>query len=299
MKPSNASLSQIAYMNLAISLIVLGVKYLAYWLTGSVALYSDALESIVNVCTAGAAIGAVRVAALPPDAEHPYGHHKAEYMSAVVVGALIIVAALAILREAYFGYFEAKSIDQPWQGLLVSSVATLLNLLWSAFLVRKGRALKSATLVADGKHLFADVVTSLGVLVGVALVVVTGIVAIDSILAALVAINVLWSGWGVISENVSALMDEAVPSDELAAIKQIISENAEGSLEAHAVRTRQAGKASFVDFHLVVPGAMSVAESHDICDRIEAAIRKAYPGTFVTIHVEPEHKAKHVGVPVL
>lgn len=293
------TLNQIAAGSLLISLFVLAVKYAAYWVTGSVALFSDALESIINVATACAAILAIRIAARPPDAEHPYGHHKAEYLSAVVVGALIIVAALAILREAYYGYLAPQPIEAPWTGLAVSTAATALNALWSVFLIRQGRAHRSAALVADGKHLLADVVTSVGVLVGVVLVVATGILVLDAALAALVALHVLWSGWGVVKENVGGLMDEAVPADDLARIRRAIADNAAGSVEAHALRTRHAGKATFVEFHLVVAASMPVGEAHAICDRIEAAIGAALPGTFVTIHVEPEGKAKHRGLVVL
>jgi cation diffusion facilitator family transporter len=293
------SLSQIALGNLAVSVVVLGVKYAAYMLTGSVALYSDALESTINVATACAAIVAIRFAAVPPDEEHPYGHHKAEYMSAVVVGALIIVAALAILREAYYGYLAPKDIDAPWLGLMISTGATVLNALWSAFLIKQGKAHRSAALSADGKHLFADVVTSVGVLVGVTLVVVTGIKVLDPALAALVSLNVLWSGWAVVRDNVSGLLDESASPEELARIREIISINAEGSIEAHALRTRLAGKATFVDFHLVVAGTMPVCDAHDICDRIESGLKAAIPGVFVNIHVEPEGKAKHKGIVVL
>ncbi|EFG8199859.1 cation transporter [Escherichia coli] len=290
---------KIAIASLGVSIVVLAVKYLAYYLTGSVALYSDALESIINVATAVGAVIAIRIAAAPPDSEHPYGHSKAEYLAAVVVGALIIVAALAILQEAYHAFFTPKPIEAPAQGLLVSAIATALNLVWSWFLVRQGRAHRSAALVADGKHLFADVVTSIGVIVGVGAVVLTGILQLDSIIAALVALNVLWSGWGVLRESTSSLMDEAAPDAELEQIRQIISSNAEGALEAHALRTRHAGRITFVDFHLVVSGSMSTEAAHDICDRIEDALKAAIPGLNVTIHVEPERKAKHTGVPVL
>ncbi len=293
------SLNQIALGNLLVSVVVLGVKYAAYMLTGSVALYSDALESTINVATACAAIVAIRFAAAPPDEEHPYGHHKAEYMSAVVVGAMIIVAALAILREAYYGYLEPRDIDAPWLGLMISTGATVLNGLWSGFLIKQGKAHRSAALSADGKHLFADVVTSVGVLVGVTLVVLTGIKVLDPALAALVSLNVLWSGWAVVRDNVSGLLDESASPEELARIREIISANAEGSIEAHALRTRLAGKATFVDFHLVVSGTMPVCDAHDICDRIESALKAAVPGVFVNIHVEPEGKAKHKGIVVL
>ncbi|MBY0252551.1 MAG: cation diffusion facilitator family transporter [Methylobacterium organophilum] len=290
---------KIALGSLGVSLVVLAIKYGAYLLTGSVALYSDALESIINVVTAAAAIVAIRVAARPPDAEHPYGHHKAEYLSAVVVGVMIVVAALAILREAYFAFLEPKPIESAFTGLAVSTVATVFNAVWSFVLIRQGRKHRSAALVADGKHLLADVVTSLGVVVGVVSVVVTGVAVLDAVVAALVALHVLWSGWQVIRESTSGLLDEAASVGDLARIKAVISQNAADAIEAHALRTRQAGTATFIDFHLVVPTAMSVGQSHAICDRIEAALKEAVEGAIVTIHVEPEEKAKHKGLLVV
>jgi cation diffusion facilitator family transporter len=281
--------------SLAISLIVLAVKYAAFVVTGSVALYSDALESVVNVATAGAVIVALKVAGKPPDAEHPYGHHKAEYLSAVVVGGLIVAAAIAILHEAYLGFIAPKPIEAPWTGLAVSTTATLINAGWSAFLIRQGRLHRSASLVADGKHLFADVVTSVGVLVGVGLVVATGVTVLDAVIAALVAVHVLRSGWEVIKENASGLMDEAAPAEELARIRETIAAASGEAIEAHDLRTRHAGKATFIDFHLVVPSAMEVGDAHTICDRIEAALRNEIPGATTTIHVEPEGKAKNEG----
>jgi cation diffusion facilitator family transporter len=292
------NLNQIALGSLVVSIVVLAIKYAAYLLTGSVALYSDALESIINVATALAAIIAIRYAARPPDAEHPYGHHKAEFLSAVAVGAPIILAAAAIMHEAWQGFLAPRRLDAPWLGLAISAVATALNALWSAFLIRQGRAHRSAALQADGKHLFADVVTSLGVLVGVGLVVITNIEWLDPALAALVALHVLWSGWGVVRENASALMDESAPAEELTRIRKIISRSAHGSIQAHALRTRHAGKATFIDFHLVVASAMSVGDAHIICDRIEDALTEELPGAIVTIHVEPEHKAKREGIAV-
>lgn len=290
---------KIAVGSLAVSLVVLAIKYSAYLLTGSVALYSDALESIINVATATAAIIAIRIAARPPDAEHPYGHQKAEYLSAVVVGVMIVVAALAILREAYFGFLTPRTIDAPVKGLAISTVATVLNAVWSGVLIRQGRKHRSAALVADGKHLLTDVVTSLGVVVGVLLVVFTHVEVLDAGIAALVALHVLWSGWKVIRESASGLMDEAAPAEELAKIKDVIAENASDAIEAHALRTRHAGAATFIDFHLVVPTSMSVGRSHAICDRIEAALRDAVEGATVTIHVEPEEKAKQRGPRVI
>lgn len=289
---------KIALGSLVVSVAVLCIKYAAYLLTGSVALYSDALESIINVASAIAVIVAIRVASLPPDAEHPYGHEKAEYLSAVVVGVMIVIAALGILHEAYLGVLRSRPIDAAWAGLGISSVATLLNIAWSIVLTRQGKLQKSASLVADGKHLLADVVTSVGVVIGVVLVIVTGIAVLDAAIAALVALHVLWSGWGVIRDSTSGLLDETAPPEELARIRAIISLQAGDAIEAHALRTRHAGKATFIEFHLVVPAAMRVGAAHEICDRLEAALAEAIEGAVTTIHLEPETKAEHRGIVV-
>lgn len=289
----------IAATSLLVGLIVLGLKGLAWWLTGSVALYSDMLESTVNVVTAIVALIAVRLAQRPADAALPYGYHKAEYFSAVVVGVMIIVAAILILREAFFGFMEPSMPDAPVHGLAISAAATIINVVWAQVLIRHGRQARSPAIEADGKHLMTDVVSTIGVLVGLVLVYMTGIAQLDSVLAALVALNILWSGWGVIRESVGGLMDVAVPSETGKLIRDVIASNADGAIEAHDVRTRQAGKLTFIDFHLVVPGAMSVDAAHAICDRIEAKLREAVEDVQITIHVEPEEKAKHAGIVVL
>lgn len=283
---------KIALGSFGVSLAVLATKYLAYLLTGSVALYSDALESIINVATAATAIIAIRIAARPSDAEHPYGHHKAEYLSAAIVGVMILAAAVTILSEAWQGFMSPKPLEALGAGLAVSAVATILNAVWSATLIHQGRRHRSAALVADGKHLLSDVVTSLAVLIGVGLVMLTGIAVLDAVIAGLVALSVLWSGYGVVRESLSSLMDETVPERELALIREAIRTASAGAVEAHDLRTRHAGKAFFVDFHLVVPNAMCASEAHDICERIEAAIIGELPGASVTVHVEPEREAR-------
>jgi cation diffusion facilitator family transporter len=285
--------------SITVGLVVLALKYLAYYLTGSVALLSDAIESIVNVATAIAALLAIRFAAQPADANHPYGHHKAEYMSAVLEGVLIIVAALAIFREAYAAYLAPRIVDAPWNGLAVNGLATLINAVWCYVLIVQGRRRKSPALVADGRHLFADVVSSIGVFAGVALAALTGYVILDPILAGLVGINVLWAGWRVMKESVGGLLDEAVPDSDLTRIRAIIAENADGAIEAHDLRTRHAGRMTFVDFHLVVKGSMTVTEAHDICDRLERALKAEIEDALISIHVEPDDKAKHSGIVVL
>lgn len=289
----------VAGASLGIGIIVLALKFLAWWLTGSVALYSDALESIVNVVTAITALIAVRLAQRPADASLPYGYHKAEYFSAVLVGVMIIVAAFLILREAFFGFINPEMPDAPVQGIAVSVVATMINAVWSLVLIRQGRKAKSPALEADGKHLMTDVISTLGVLIGLVLVFATGWAQLDAILAALVALNILWSGWGVIRDSVGGLMDVAVPESTQKIIREVIATSADGAIEAHDIRTRQAGKLTFIDFHLVVPGTMSVDAAHTICDAIEAGLKKAVEDAQITIHVEPENKAKHAGIVVL
>jgi cation diffusion facilitator family transporter len=233
--------------SVVVGIAVLALKYTAYVLTGSVALLSDAIESIVNVATAVVALLAVRWSAMPADAGHPYGHHKAEYLSAVVEGVLIIIAALTILREAYFGYLALKSLDAPWRGLAVNGIASLVNAVWSWVLFRQGRRLKSPALMADGRHLSTDVMSSVGVLAGVALAAVTGWRMLDPALAAAVALYILWSSWRLMEDSVGGLMDEAVPPETLARIREIISTNADGAIEAHDLRTRHAGRMMFID----------------------------------------------------
>jgi len=295
----HSSAARLAAGSVAVAVAVLALKAVAWWVTGSVALYADALESIVNVAAALAALLAVRLSALPADANHPYGHSKAEYFSAVLEGALIIVAALLILHEAWAAFLAPRAPDQAGIGLAVSAVASGVNAGWALYLGRRGKALRSPALMADARHLWADVVTSVGVLIGVGLVVLTGILWLDPLLAALTAVNILISGGRLLRESVGGLMDEAVPPATMERIRRIVAEQASGAIEAHDLRSRHAGRHTFLEFHLVVPGDMRVSESHEICDRIEAALKAELEGAIITIHVEPEGKAKQQGVPVL
>jgi cation diffusion facilitator family transporter len=293
-------LMRAAIASIVVALAVMALKYLAYWLTGSVALFSDALESIVNLLTALVALYALHVSAQPADRRHQFGHHKAEYFSAVLEGVLIVVAALIIFHEAYGAFLAPRALLQPLLGIQINAIATVINGAWSYFLVTWGRRHRSPALIADGRHLLTDVVTSVGVLVGLVLAALTGWHMLDPALAALVALNILWAGWRLVRDSVSGLMDEAVTAEVLRLIRQVISSNAEGAIEAHDVKTRQAGRVTFIEFHLVVPGSMTVASSHDMCDRIEEALKRAVDGAEVLIHVEPEAEAKHAGgVPVV
>jgi cation diffusion facilitator family transporter len=290
---------KLALGSLLVGVVVLGLKALAWWLTGSIALFSDALESTVNVATALAALIAIRVAARPADAGHPYGHGKAEFFSAVLEGVMIMLAALLILRETYGGLMAPRALDAPIEGLLVNGVATTINAVWSWMLIHLGRRERSPALVADGKHLLTDVVTSVGVVLGVLLAISTGWWVLDPALAGLVALNILWSGWGVVRDSLSGLMDEAVPEATLRRIREVIALEAVGAVEAHDLRTRHAGRTTFIDFHLIVPGDTTVLDAHEICDRVEASLKAVVPDASVSIHVEPEHKAKHTGIVVM
>ncbi|MCH9806492.1 MAG: cation diffusion facilitator family transporter [Alphaproteobacteria bacterium] len=283
----------VAAASIAVALVVMAIKYIAYLATGSVALYSDALESIVNVAAGIAAWAAIRVANKPADREHPYGHHKAELLSAVFEGALIIVAALFIVLEASHAILHPRTIEQPVIGLMINGIATAINAGWSMFLIRKGTDWRSPALTADGWHLMTDVWTSVGVFVGIVLVVLTGWTILDPILALLVAANILFMGYRIVSQSVSALMDEAPPEDVQQRIHQAIVRSGDGAIEAHDIRTRHAGRATFIEFHLVVPGDMTVAAAHDICDRLEAELEAEIEGSDVIIHIEPEEKAKN------
>lgn len=293
--PQTSRLSRIAYVSIAVALVVVTIKYLAYLRTGSVALYSDALESIVNVITAAAALIAVRVGSRPADRDHQFGHHKAEYFSAVLESALIIVAALLILNEAVGALRDPRPLSQPLEGIAINAVATVINAGWSWFLITRGRLWRSPALVADGWHLFSDVATSVGVLVGLLLATVTGLALLDPLLAAAVALHILWIGWRLMRGSASGLMDEAVAQDVAAEIRRVIADNAVGALQMHDLRTRVAGRVTFIEFHLVVPGGMTVATSHEIYDRLEAALERAIEGAEVVIHVEPESEAKARG----
>ncbi len=288
----------LARLSVVVSVFVLALKYVAYRLTGSVSLYSDALESTVNVAAAGVALLAIRLAARPPDINHPYGHTKAEYFSAVIEGALILFAAVEIVRSAGLRLAEPVALSNLTSGLAISAAATVLNAVTASYLIRNGRRQRSPALVADGRHLMADVITTVGVLAGVGLAGLTGWWILDPALAFIVAVNILWVGYRLLRESVGGLMDESPSDREMESIQKIIVDQMQGALEAHALRARHAGRYVFIEFHLVVPREMSVGMSHAICDRIEEALHEQIPGSVVTIHVEPPEKAKHQGTVV-
>jgi len=287
---------RIAVWTLLVGVLSLLFKLLAFRLTGSVAVFSDALESLVNLAAALGMLLAIGYASRPPDASHPFGHTKAEYLSAVVEGVLVVLAAGAIFRSALARLGHPLAIARPAEGLFWLALAALANGGWAAYLVRRGRALASAALEADGWHLLADAATSLGVMAGVTLAWFTGLPWIDPLVALLVAVHVLWIGLRIVRRSVGGLLDEALDPESRRAIEAAVAGAMAGAIEVHDLRTRRAGRRAFVELHLVVPGSMTVEEAHRIATRIEEAVRRVRPGTEVTVHVEPEGEETHRGI---
>jgi cation diffusion facilitator family transporter len=295
-----------AWWSIAVGGAVLALKLAAWGVTGGSALFSDAAESTVNVATAVMTVAALLWAARPADEGHNFGHDKAEFFAAVVEGVLIVVASLLILRHAWLVWQHPAPLERPGLGLLFSMTATVVNAVWARLLIRNGRQIRSPALVADGRHILADVVTSIGVFAGVVLVVVTELRWLDPLVGGLAAVMVLVSGFRLIGESLGGLLDAAPAEAERARIRTVLASILEEEagdarsdvFEVHDLRVREAGRTAFMEFHLVVPGTMSVSHAHRICDRMEAALKGEMTGLRVTIHVEPEEKAKHPGVVV-
>ncbi|RTH31832.1 cation-efflux pump [Thermus scotoductus] len=282
-----------ARLSLLVALWVLGLKSLAYLLTGSVALLSDARESTVNVAATLLALFAIRFAQRPPDETHPFGHSKAEYFSAVLEGVLVVLTAFLIAKESIPRLLHPRPLGDLGPGLLVSLLASLINGLLAWHLLRQGRRLRSPALTADGYHVLSDVLSSVGVLAGVSLAWATGLWVLDPLLALLVAGDILLMGFRLVRQSVGGLMDEGLSPAEVSRIRKTIAEALGGrALEVHDLKTRKAGNRAFLEFHLVVPGSMTVEEAHRLCDELERALEESFPGLAVTIHVEPESERK-------
>jgi len=282
------SLERFAWLSVAAALATIGLKTLAWWVTGSVGLLSDALESIVNLAAALLAVSMLRLAASPPDEEHPYGFSKAEYLAAGIEGALIVLAAAGILITAVPRLLQPQPLDAPLLGLGVSAAASAINLGVAIVLLRAGRKYHSITLEADGRHLMTDVWTSVGVIAGVALVFATGWLLLDPLLALAVAAHIVWTGVGLVRRSASGLLDAAIAQTDREEIQQIFDEfSRRDRVTFHAFRTRRAAKRRFVSFHLLVPDAWTVKRAHRLSEEIESRIRAAVPNASVFTHIEP------------
>ena len=281
-------LERYAWLSVAAAVATIGLKALAWWLTGSVGLLSDALESVVNLAAALLALSMLRLAASPPDADHPYGFSKAEYFSAGIEGALIVLAAAGIVWAALPRLIAPQALDMPFAGLTLTVVASGINFAVAKVLLRAGREHHSITLEADGRHLLTDVWTSAGVIVGVALVFVTGWLRLDPLVAIAVALHILWTGFGLVRRSVRGLLDPAISAEDQQEVAKLIAEYSRRyGVSFHALRTRQAGARRFVSFHLLVPDAWTVAQAHQLSEEIEARMRSMVPNAAIFTHIEP------------
>lgn len=281
------SLTRYAWASVAAAITTIVLKGLAWWMTGSVGLLSDALESFVNLAAALLALWILTVAAQPADADHQYGHGKAEYFSSGIEGALILVAAASIAIAAAPRLLQPQPLEQVGWGLALSVAASLVNLGVGRLLIRAGKEHHSITLEAGGHHLMTDVWTSAGVIMGVGLVAITGWHVLDPLIALAVAAHICITGVRLIHRSVNGLMDAALPQEEQRRVMAILDRHCRAGLEYHALRTRQAGHRRFVTYHLLVPGTWTVERGHDLMEEIEHEIRAALPHATVTTHLEP------------
>lgn len=280
-------LTRYAWLSIGAALVTMAMKGTAAWLTGSVAILSDALESVINLVAAVVALVALSIAARPADDSHEFGHTKAEYFSAAIEGAMIIVAAVLIGREAVLGLLHPTELEDLGIGLGVTVLASLVNLAVSVVLRRAATKHRSITLEADSRHLMTDVWTSGGVVVGVALVALTGWDRLDPLVALAVAANIVYAGVQLIRRSGNALMDASLPPADHVAVEQVLDRYRSFDVRFHALRTRQAGRRSFASLHMLVPGAWTVQHAHDMAERIEGDLARAVPGLNTSVHVEP------------
>lgn len=280
-------LTRFAWISIGAAVLTIGLKTAAYFLTGSVGLLSDALESLVNLAGALMALAMLTVAARPADEDHAYGHSKAEYFSSGLEGGLILIAALSIIYAAIPRLIEPQPLEQVGLGLGVSVLASVINLVVALLLLRAGKQHNSITLQANAQHLLTDVWTSVGVLLGVGLVAFTGWQRLDPIVAILVAGNIIWHGGRIVHESVLGLMDTALSAGELEILKNTLASHMKNGVEYHALRTRQSGARKFASLHVLVPDTWTVLRGHHLLEKIEADIRRALPGITVFTHLEP------------
>ena len=289
-----STLTRFAWLSIAAAVTTMALKTVAYLLTGSVGLLSDAVESVVNLVGGVMALAMLTIAARPEDDDHAYGHTKAEYFSSGVEGSLILIAALSIAAAAVERLLKPRDLEQVGLGLAVSVAASLVNLGVALLLLKVGRARRSITLEANAHHLLTDVWTSVGVLVGVGAVALSGWQRLDPLVACAVAANIVWTGVGIMRRSVGGLMDTALPADRVARIRGVLLPHESHGVQFHALRTRQAASRCFIEMHVLVPGAWTVQQGHDLLEQIEQQIRAELPDAVVSTHLEPlEDPAAH------
>jgi cation diffusion facilitator family transporter len=281
-----SKLTRFAWLSIVVAVVTISLKTIAYLITNSVGLLSDALESIVNLIGAMMALGMLTIAARPADENHTYGHSKAEYFSSGVEGTLILVAAISIAYAAIERIITPKPLEQVGIGLIVSVVASLANLTVALILRRAGKQYNSISLTANSHHLLTDVWTSGGVLIGVGAVVITGWQILDPLIAILVALNIVWTGVGIIRKSISGLMDSSLSTEDLAVIQSVLDRQEEAGVKFHAIRTRQSGSLKIISLHVLVPGKWTVERGHKFVTKIEVELSNAIGESVVFTHLE-------------
>ena len=293
--PQATNLSRYAYLSIAAAVVTITLKVWAWRLTGSVGLLSDAAESVVNLVAAVAMLIVLRVAARPADKNHLFGHSKAGYFSAAFEGQLIFVAAVVIMWTAVERFLNPRPIEDVGLGLGISVVASIVNGVVGILLIRAGRRYRSLPLTADGKHLMTDVWTSVGVIVGVLLVALTGIERLDPVIAFAVGLNIVFTGWKLLRASVEGLMDIAMTKEDNAVIADVLIGFVSPEVHFHALRTRESGHDRFAEVHVLVPGAWSVQQGHDLVEEVEAAVRLRFSDIVLTCHLEPSEDPRAYG----
>lgn len=286
------NLQKFAWLSIVVSVVVFSLKLVAWSVTGSVGLLSDALESTVNIVAAVVALFAIRAAMKPADANHHYGRGKAEYFSAQIEGFMILFAALIIVYTAIERIINPRELESIGWGLTISTVAAVINGGTAMILLRTGKQHRSPALVADGKHLLTDVWTSVGVIVGVSLVVITGWQRLDGVVALVVGLNIIVTGVRLLRASTAGLMDKALPDEDHLKIVEVLQRHESETVKFHALQTREAGRERFVSMHVLVPGDWSIQKGHDLSEVIEAEIKALLEHTTVSTHVEPLEDAR-------
>lgn len=282
-----SSLTRFAWLSIAAALTTIAMKSVAYWLTGSVSLLSDAVESLVNLAGALMALGMLTIAARPPDGDHTFGHSKAEYFASLMEGLLILGAAVAIAVTAIDRFTHPRPLEQMSIGLLVSTGASVVNFVVARILINAGKKFDSITLEADALHLITDVWTSVGVICGLVVVAITGWFVLDPLMALLVAVNIVWTAFDLLRRSVNGLMDSALPEAEQKIIAEVMEQYRAKKVDFHALRTRQAASRRFLSVHMLVPGDWSVHDAHHIAEDFEGEIRSELGDAIVHTHLEP------------
>jgi len=284
---SSSGASKFAVLSIIAALVTIALKVLAWWLTDSVGLLSDAIEGTINIVGATVALAMISVAARPPDEDHAFGYTKAEYFASGLEGTLILIAAIAIGFVAVDRLITPRPLEHVGAGLAVSAGAALINYVVARRLYEAGRHYRSIALEADARHLMTDVWTSAGVIAGVAAVWLTGWERLDPLIALAVAANIVWSGYKLMQRSILGLLDRALPADQLQALDRVLDRYRARGIDFHALRTRQAGARSFVTLHVLVPADWTVAHGHNLAHEVELDIRAALPDAAVLTHVEP------------